>query len=416
MGQSLWKGAGATLVSEAVGRGAAMGFQMLVANQLGADRFGLVSLALASAAILSPLADAGLPNLALKSVSSSPTDSILARRLLGLKILASPLFLLPLVIWSLLGGSAEDRGWTLVWAGAFYGFQASSDLLRQILRARQQAGRELAARLAYPAGNVAALLAVWHFRPGPSGALLALASGPAALTLAYVLALPRLDRAVILDRSTLELARSHRQTLVFSVLYLFSVGLASRVDAFLLEHWANREEVGRYFACLNLVMAGSFFAQGMSSYLYPRLHRQRERLGRALTRAILLQAVMGACLGAGAAFVGPEVFRFVFRAKGFFGAESLLPGMGVMLFLTTMDWLWLSILVGKDKIWIAAANVVSMLALKALLAGWWVPDSGAMGMVSAAVAGQALCCALGAITAGRAYLQRLPSHQGVVGG
>lgn len=405
MGHGVWWGAGATLVSEAVGRGAAMGFQMLVANQLGADRFGLVALALASAALLSPLADAGLPNLALKSVSSSPTDSVLARRLLGLKVFASPLFLLPLVVWSLVSGAEEDRGWTLVWAGAFYGFQASSDLLRQILRARQQAGRELVARLAYPLGNLAALAAVWHFRPGPSGALLALASGPAALTLAYVFALPKSDRAPVMDRSTLALAREHRGTLIQSIVYLVSVGLASRVDAFLLEHGSGRTEVGRYFACLNLVMAGSFFAQGMSSYLYPRLHRQRDRLGRALARAVGLQALMGLVLGGGAAFVGPIVFRVVFHSKGFAGAEALLPGMGLMLFLTTMDWLWLSILVGKDKIWIAAIVLGPALLVKVAIGAVLIPSQGAWGMVQAALVAQSIGGALGAWFAVKAYLK-----------
>jgi O-antigen/teichoic acid export membrane protein len=332
--------------------------------------------------------------------------------LLGLKVLATPLFLVPLVLWSLLSGAADDRGWTLLWAGAFYGFQASSDLLRQILRARQQAGRELAARLAYPLGNLAALLAVWHFRPGPSGALLALASGPAALTFAYLLALPSADRSPVLDRSILTLAASHRRTLVQSVAYLVSVGLASRVDAFLLEHWSGRSEVGRYFACLNLVMAGGFFAQGMSSYLYPRLHRQRDRLGRALLRAVGLQATMGLVLAAGAAFAGPVVFGVVFHSKGFQGAEALLPGMGAMLFLTTMDWLWLSILVGKDKIWIAAAVLVPALAAKVALGAFLIPAQGASGMVQAAVVSQLLGGALGAWLAVRSYLREVSPLEG----
>ncbi|HNY29960.1 MAG TPA: oligosaccharide flippase family protein [Fibrobacteria bacterium] len=412
MGLDFLRGAGATLVSEAVGRGAAMGFQLLVANQLGADRFGLVALALASAALLSPLADTGLPNLALRTVSADPDDSFLARRLLGLKVLATPLFLLPLVVWSLLAGDREERGWTLLWAGAFYGFQASSDLLRQILRARQQAGRELVARLAYPLGNLASLAAVWHLKPGPSGALLALASGPAALTLAYVLALPSGERAPAVDRSALELASTHRRTLVQSVLYLFAVGFASRVDAFLLERWANREEVGRYFASLNLVMAGGFFAQGMSSYLYPRLHRQKARLGRALARAVGLQMLMGAALGAGAALVGPILFQMVFREKGFHGAESLLPGMGAMLFLTTMDWLWLSILIGKDRIWIAALVLVPSLVAKVLLGAWWIPSAGAAGMVHAALAAQLVGGGLGAWCAVRAYLKESSPRAG----
>jgi O-antigen/teichoic acid export membrane protein len=405
MARSVWAGAGATLVSEAIGRGAAMGFQMLVANQLGADRFGIVALALASAAMLSPLADAGLPNLALRLVSEHPENDDLVHRLGGLKVVLTPLYLLPLFVWATRFPGGSDRSMALVWAGAFYGFQASSDLLRQILRARQQVGRELSARFAYPIGNLVALLAVWRLHPGPVGALLALASGPASLTIAYIFAYPAASRRIQIGLGTWNLIRKRHPLLLQSVGYLFVVGLATRVDAFLLEKYSGRAEVGRYFAALNLVMAGGFFAQGLSSYLYPRLHRQSGHRGRALLRAAGIQGLLGILLALVVAVAGPLVFKFVFRTHSFQGADALLPVLGMVLCLSTLDWLWFSVLIGCDKIWISTLNVLPVLCAKILLGPIWITRYGGEGMAWAALLGQAGTGLLGAVAAWRFYVR-----------
>jgi len=404
-GRSVAFGAASTLASEAIGRGAAMAFQMLVANQLGADRFGLVAIALASAAMFSPLADAGLPNLALRLVSGNPDDDTLVGRLVGLKISLTPLFLLPLLAWAFAPTGSSDHRWPLLRAGAFYGFQASSDLLRQILRARQETSKELAARIAYPVGNVLALLLVWHLRPGPAGALLALVSGPCALTIAYWFALRPSSRRGEIGGPTLRLARENFGTLSQSIAYLVFVGLATRVDAFILEHQAGRTEVGRYFAALNMVTAGGFFGQGLSSFLYPRLHRQESRRGRALAKAAALQGLLGLGLFLGVVFVGPLVFQTVFRTRSFTGAQTLLPGMGATLCFATLDWLWLSVLIGCNRTWIAALNLIPVLAAKLFLAPFWIPSMGAQGMVWASLIGQILTCSLGAATAWRSYMR-----------
>jgi len=406
MARSVWAGAGATLVSEAVGRGAAMGFQMLVANQLGADRFGIVALALASAAMLSPLADAGLPNLALRLVSEHPHDDALVHRLGGLKVVLTPVYLLPLFIWAARFPGGSDRSMALVWAGAFYGFQASSDLLRQILRARQQVGRELLARFAYPVGNLVALLVVWRLRPGPAGALLALASGPASLTIAYLVAYPGASRRIHVGFETWNLIRRRYPLLLQSIGYLFAVGFATRVDAFLLEKYAGRAEVGRYFAALNLVMAGGFFAQGLSSYLYPRLHRQRANRGRAFLRAVGIQGALGLALASGVAVFGPVVFRLVFKSHSFQGAESLLPILGMVLCLSTLEWLWVSVLIGGDKLWISALNLWPILVAKLVLGPSWIASSGALGMAHATLLGQAGTGILSATAAWWVYVHR----------
>lgn len=402
-------GAASTLTSEAVGRGAAMAFQLLVANQLGANQYGLVALALASAALLSPLADSGLANLALREVSGNPNDDGIVRRLIGLKVALTPVFLAPLTIWAVILGDEPDKRWPLVWAGLFYGFQAASDLFRQILRARQETSRELAARFAFPAGNLAALFFVWHFRPGPTGALLALASGPMALTLSYLLAFPVKARAWEFGRGVAELARRNKAMLLQSIAYLFVVGFATRIDAFILEHHAGRSEVGRYFAASNLVTAGGFFGQGLSSFLYPRLHRQTNNHRRALLRSATIQGALGITLLGGVVMLGPFVFELVFQSKSFSGAATLLPGMGLILALATLDWLWLSVLIGRDRTWIAALNLIPVLACKLLLAPLWVPEMGAQGMVWASLIGQAITCMFGAITAYFAFVPRSPT-------
>lgn len=398
-----WKGVVATLASEAIGRGAAVGFQLVVANQLGADRYGIVALALASAALLSPLADGGFANLALRLVSEDPGDPARVSRIWKLKILATPLFVLPLLVWSARIG-LEGGDWAvLLWAGAFYGFQAASDVLRQVLRARHQIRGEIAARLAYPAGNLLAVGIAWRLHPGPAGALCALVFGPAALTVSYLF-VARPDRPRVDWADAVALARSACPALLQSVAYLVLVGLATRVEAFVLQRCAGRAEVGRYFAALNLVMAGSFFAQGLASYLYPRLHRQVERRGRALARAAGIQGALGLTMWAGVALVGPLVLHLVYRSRSFEGIESLLPGLGLILCLSCLDWLWLSVLVGSDRIWIAAANLVPVLAAKLLLAPLLIPSMGSRGMVVAGVVGQAGTGILGAWAATRAYL------------
>lgn len=402
-------GAASTLASEAVGRGTAMIFQLLVANQLGADLFGLVALALASAALLSPLADAGLPNLALREVSRHPDDTSLVRGLLNLKAWLTPLFLLPLAVWALFLERDPSLRLPLVLAGCFYGFQAASDLLRQILRARSETTREFLARLSFPVGNLLALLFVLKMRPGPSGALLALAAGPLALTIFYLIALPGSVRAFEPIRNLVAILRDNIWHLFQSVAYLVLVGLATRVDAFILEHHGGRTEVGRYFAALNLVTAGGFFGQGLSSFLYPRLQRQRSERGRALAKTALLQGALGLFLLGAVVLLGPLVFQSVFRAKSFGGAESLLPGLGTILCFATLDWLWLGVLIGANRTWIAAVNLLPVLLCKLFLAPLWIPSMGAHGMVWASLVGQILTCLAGAAWAWWYFVLRPPS-------
>lgn len=402
-------GAATTIASEAVGRGSAMLFQLLVANRLGADGYGLVALVLASAAILSPLADSGISNLALRQVSGAPHDHGLVRRTLGLKVLVSPLFVVPFLAWVLLSGPSGGYRWPLVCAGIFYGFQSTSDLLRQILRVRQETVRELVARLAYPVGTVVVLLAVWPWHPTPFGATLALAAGPLALTIAYWFGLSRPSRGFEFGRGATDLVRSNLGSLLQSTGFLVIVGLTTRIDAFILERFGGRTEVGRYFAALNLVTAGGFFGQGLASYLYPRLHRQVSQRGRALARATALQAALGLGLFGGVVFVGPLVFHLVFRSASFQGADTLLPGLGIVLLCSTLDWLWFSVLVGRDRVWVAILNVVPVIACKVVLGILWVPLHGAQGMVWASVIGQALGTACGVATAWPSFLRDRPA-------
>lgn len=391
----------ATLASEALGRGSALAFQFLVANQLGASNYGLVALALASAALLFPLADMGLQNLTLRVTASHDLARTLPK-ILALKLLLAPAFFVPLAGWFLylhdLGASTS-----LAFAGVFYFLQSFGDMLRQIYRGQSWAKSEFLARFGMPLGNLASLVAVWHWKPGPSGALLALCCGPAALMAAYLCFLPKGSLRLSSPGQSLGLARAHRALLGQSLLYLAVVGISTRIDAFVLQDNTSRSELGRYFAVLNFVMAGGFLAQGLSSYLYPRLHRQVLRRRRAFLRAALLQGGLGMAMMSGVALVGPVLFTHIFHAASYAGAERLLPGMGALLLFTTLDWLWLSVLLGKDRIWLSILGLIPLFAAKAALGPAWTRSMGAEGMLQASLIGALLTTAIGAAAAYRTF-------------
>lgn len=387
----------ATIASEAIGRGSALAFQFLVANQLGASLYGSVALALASAALLFPLADMGLQNLALKTAASDP-DGKSTSGLLALKLLFMPLYLVPLAIWALLAKEPGDR-LPLLWAGMFYLLQSFGDMFRQIYRGRSMTHLELVARIGMPVGNLASLVLVWFWRPDPSGALFALCLGPAALALSYAALYPGNDVRFALAGKESELVRSNLKLIVQSVAYLAIVGFSTRIDAFILEGSASTNEVGRYFAVLNFVMAGGFLAQGVSSYLYPRLHRQLDRKKRAFFRAAAIQSAVGTCMMAGVVLVGPSLFANIFHSPSYAGAQSLLPGMGAMLLCSTLDWLWLSVLLGKDRLWLTCVGLVPLLGSKLLFGPAWSAHHGAAGMLHAALLGSVATTLFGAVAA-----------------
>lgn len=392
-----------------------MAFQLLVANQLGASGYGLVALALASAAMLFPLADLGISNLALRQLSSQPQNHGLTRRLIELKLIAIPVFIVPVFIWAAFACPDRDLRWPLVCAAGFYGFQSLSDLFRQILRVRQQAFLELAVRLAYPIGALVAFLTLWPAMPTPLGAMFTLLCGPLALAVAGWLALPKSDRAVSPGADCLRFARQNSTILVQSTIFLLFAGLATRADVFVLNRFGGVSEVGRYFAAFNLMAAGTFFGQGLASYLYPRLHRQKERRVRAMLRSTWLQIMLGSALWLGVALVGPLVFRLVFREGSFQGAESMLPELGAILFLATLDSLWLSVMIGRDKMWIAILNLAPILGCKLFLGALWVPRHGALGMVWASLAGQLVSGMIAAAVAWTLYLKSSANHDNETG-
>lgn len=387
----------ATIASETIGRGSALAFQFLVANQLGASLYGSVALALASAALLFPLADMGLQNLALKTAASDP-DERSTSSLLALKFIFVPLYLVPLAIWALLAKEPGDR-LPLLWAGMFYLLQSIGDMFRQIYRGRSMTHLELVARIGMPVGNLASLMLVWLWRPDPSGALFALCLGPAALAVSYAALYPRRDAGIAFSRKALVLVRANLKLIGQSISYLAIVGFSTRIDAFILEGSASTNEVGRYFAVLNFVMAGGFLAQGVSSYLYPRLHRQLDRKERAFFRAAAIQTAVGISMMAGVVLVGPFLFTTIFHSPSYAGAQSLLPGMGAMLLCSTLDWLWLSVLLGKDKLWLTCVGLVPLLGSKLLFGPAWSSHDGAAGMMHAALLGSVATTLFGAVGA-----------------
>lgn len=387
----------ATLASEALGRGSALAFQFMVANQLGATNYGLVAIALASASLLYPLADMGLQNLSL-TVGASDHGSEALRKLLSLKLLLAPAFLFPLAVWFFLVedlGSAES----LVCAGLFYFFQSAGDMLRQSFRAQALAESEFLARLGMPLGNAVSLFCVWYWKPGPTGTVAALCFGPAMLLLSYLIMLPKGSLRLAPPSTSFILARRNAGLIGQSVVFLAVVGFSTRIDAFVMQRHASSSELGRYFAALNFVMAGGFLALGFASYIYPRLYRQTSRRKRAFFRAASLQASLGISMMLGVMIVGPILFTKIFHSVSYSGAERILPVLAVVLFLSTLDGLWFNILLGKKKIWIASVGLVPIFAAKIILGPGWVDSCGANGMALATLVGSIFTTTIGAISA-----------------
>ncbi len=129
-------GAVATLAGEALSRLSLIAFQFLVANGLGAERYGTFGLVLSYAAVLLPLADLGLLSLALKRLANA-RDARIFPALLALKLTATVLYLLAVAVAAAFDPSRSGHVLSLAVAGAYWALYSLSDFLRQSLRARE---------------------------------------------------------------------------------------------------------------------------------------------------------------------------------------------------------------------------------------------------------------------------------------
>lgn len=394
------------LGSEILGRISLLAFQFLIANSLGASAYGTMGLALASAALISPLADLGLSNLVLREVANNP-DPRVTKALVALKLGGTGMFLAVLLVCALVarGGPAGTVGY--LFAGAFYATTSMADFLRTVFRARESAPRELLGRILYLGILLVVIGVVWWVRPGVGGALLAWSLPPLGLAAAYGLLLRQDGIRLKPDfDAMIGLARRRGRFLFQSILYLAVVALSTRLDFWILDARLDRDSVGCYFGATNFVMAGAFLSQTLSSHMYPALARAgSEGRARALGRAIVAHVVLGGIMCGGVVLVGKAIFLQVYRNPGYLPGADLLPAFGILLLLSTLDYLWLAILIGLDRQWIAAANLGVMILGKTLLGPILVDRLGMPGMVWAAVASELVVCFLGGVAACSAYLR-----------
>ena len=399
-------GAAATLLGEGLSRLSLIAFQFLVANGLGPERYGTLGLVMSYAAVLLPLADAGLLNLALRHLANNP-DPKAFPALLGLKLAATAVYLAAAG-----AAAAADPGHAgaLAAAGAYWALSSLADFLRQCLRARESSLAEFRARLVQPLLFVPALALFHLLRPGVTGTLLLWCLPAAGLALAYLVPLRGAFPALRPSFDAMRAALAGRGLfLAQSAAYLLLATLSGRVDLWLIDGGPGREAVGHYFAAYNMVFSGLFFGQALSAHMYPRLHRPGGGPGdrrRALLRALAAHAGLAAAMLAAVALAGPMVFGLVFRAPGFQPGASLLAGMGLLLAVSVLNYLWLSLLIGLDRQWVASAGLTLILGAKVALGIAWIPEQGAMGMVRAALCADIpVCLAVGAVAC-RLYLRR----------
>ena len=81
---------------------------------------------------------------------------------------------------------------------------------------------------------------------------------------------------------------------------------------------------------------------------------------------------------------GPDVFRLIFMARDFRLALPS-PGLGVLLAVSVLNYLWLSMLLGLNRPWVAIGGLALILIVKVALGIPWIPLQGAMSMVRAAL-------------------------------
>jgi O-antigen/teichoic acid export membrane protein len=377
-------GAVATLSGEALTRGIMTLFQFLVANRLGAAGYGTLGLVLSYASILLPVADLGLNGLALRHLANNP-DPLAFRRPFALKLLTTGVYLAVLAFGPLLRPLSGAGLWALTMAGIYFAFTSLSDFMRQTLRAKEASLLEFRARLVFLALFIPCCVALWFLPWGITGVLLLYAIPVMGLSVAYLVPLGRVFARRAPDwPGAFELLRAEKRFLIQSVAYLFLVNAASRVDLWILGWGADSATVGVYFAAYNMVFAGIFFGQALSAHMYPRLHRG-EGGAASLMRTLAAHIGLAVLLIAGVAVLGAPVFKLIYRQPGFAAGTDLMLGMGVLLGLSILNYVWLSLAIGKNVQWVVSIFLVLSVAIKLVLGTAWVPESGALGMLCASL-------------------------------
>jgi O-antigen/teichoic acid export membrane protein len=107
--------------------------------------------------------------------------------------------------------------------------------------------------------------------------------------------------------------------------------------------------------------------------------------------------------------LGEWVYGLIFRAEGFASGAAILPRLGILLAVSVINYLWLAMLIGLDRQWIAALGLAGILAVKVTLGLQWIPIRGVGGMVDAALWAELPASLLVGFTACRLYLRRKPS-------
>ena len=170
--------------------------------------------------------------------------------------------------------------------------------------------------------------------------------------------------------------------MIQAILYLALINFSSRLDLWLIDWGVGRASVGYYFAAYNLVFSGVFFGQALSAHMYPNLHRMGRPIWR-LSRALGAHLALALFFLSGVYLWGESVFRFLFRAKGYSQDHHLFLPLGIILAVSVMNYLWLALLIGQHRQWIASVALIATISLKFYLGKMWVPVYGIEGMLSA---------------------------------
>lgn len=317
-----------------------------VAHKLGVAGYGEFNFALSFAILFGVVANLGLTEVLLRTVSRRPPDlarlwwSVLTVK--GLLLLA---YLAILLLSALAMGYGHSVLGLILLLALYQGIQSLDNTARGIFMGTQRMREVAALNSGKTAAEVAVTVGVLLLGAGALGLAAARAVlGMVGLVVTVLLTLHVLR--IGWSRPSLDVGRSLIGPGLGFAAYNAILTINGRAGILVLERARGVEEVALYAAALALVDRVYTFLPALLDALFPFFSSIDEadtpRLASALGRALRYQGMIAAGLGLGISLVGPWLFRLVFPAS-FGGAGPVLEALGIAVTLHSFNALLLSV-------------------------------------------------------------------------
>lgn len=307
------------------GRVAAQVFGVYIAHQLGPYSYGLLSVGLVVAGLLSVVADAGIGEAGVRWLTLAPDGSDTFKRSANLiRVRIALGFGLIGLITSIVVASPLVRVAGAASAGIIGVISISGYAYRARIASNfKTAGRGLASLAIGPVAAAAAGVALFHSALGAAS----MSSATAVLVSVFLQAGTSRYR---IDRCELMLWLSRGLPFLLTAL---AVATYSRIDRIFVAVMVNTAEAGRYTAAYNVLMASAIVGSSIQSALMPELlkaaqsaHHSFATINSACLRIVGLSAPVAGLL----ILFRHEVIALLY-GNSYAGASALLVPLSLMV-------------------------------------------------------------------------------------